>query len=116
MAPKLSLSFLIFIMISSTFSCTKLGNSINPNKDKADASLMPLSSSSYCYYCGIIDSMPPVDYNGDSIERPTILGMQHVNPYLLPNVQKAYNNLGLSYITATVTNLYVRFLPNSPQQ
>ena len=60
--------------------------------------------------------MPPVDYDGDSIERPTILGMQHVNPYLIPNMQQAYANLGITNVTVNVTNLYVRFLPNSVQQ
>jgi hypothetical protein len=58
----------------------------------------------------------PANYWGtDSNERMSILGMQHVNPYLLPNIQQAYNNLGVA-ITATVTNYYVRFLPNSGQQ
>jgi len=67
--------------------------------------------------CGaLIDSMPATNYDGDSVERPTILGLQHVNPYLIANMQQAYNNLGLSSITATVTNQYVRFLPNSPDQ
>lgn len=83
---------------------------------KSQTGLLTLASDPYCYACGIIDNMPPVDYDGDSIARPTILGMQHVNPYLVPNMQQAYANLGITNVPVTVTNLYVRFLPASVEQ
>jgi hypothetical protein len=82
---------------------------------KTEGHVMPLNTS-YCYSCGIIDSMPATDFNSDSIERPTILGMQHVNPYLIPNMRNAYAALGLSSSLAVINNLYVRFLPSSPEQ
>jgi hypothetical protein len=111
---KLTIAVISLLFLIVINGCNKLNT--KPHTEKLTETNGMALSSSYCYSCGIIDSMPSIDYGGDSIERPTILGMQHVNPYLLPNVQKAYNNLGLSYITATVNNLYVRFLPNSPQQ
>lgn len=65
---------------------------------------------------GLIDSMPAVNSDGDSTEVATIIGAQHVNPYLIPNMQQAYANLGITNVNVAVTNLYVRFLPNSPEQ
>ncbi|MBS1575156.1 MAG: hypothetical protein JST09_07605 [Bacteroidetes bacterium] len=65
---------------------------------------------------GLNDVMPAVNYDNDSIERPTVLGVKHVNPYLIPNMQKAYANLGITSQSITVTNLYVRFLPSSAAQ
>lgn len=119
MKPKYGISAIVFILIAFVCSCSKSEFPASLLKNKTTGTrtgVMPLLSGSYCYYCGIIDSMPAVDNDGDSIERPTILGMQHVNPYRIPNMQQAYANLGITNVTVNVTNLYVRFLPNSVQQ
>ncbi|HYM94522.1 MAG TPA: hypothetical protein VET23_10310, partial [Chitinophagaceae bacterium] len=47
---------------------------------------------------------------------PTILGNQRTNPYTVSNMRQAYNNLGLTGVAVNVTDLYVRFLPNSAAQ
>lgn len=41
--------------------------------------------------------------------------MQLTNPYLIPNMQQAYTNLGYSSSKAVLNNLYVRFLPTTEQ-
>ncbi len=53
---------------------------------------LSLTASSNIVYT---DSMNPVNYDNDSIERITILGIQLTNPYLIPNMQQAYANLGI---------------------
>ncbi|MDQ6843531.1 MAG: hypothetical protein M3Z92_04130, partial [Bacteroidota bacterium] len=57
-----------------------------------------------------------IPQDGDSIERITTLGVQLTNPYLIPNMQQAYTNLGLSSSLATITNKYVRFRPTTVDQ
>ncbi|MEO6638354.1 MAG: hypothetical protein ABIN25_08760 [Ginsengibacter sp.] len=56
-----------------------------------------------------------IPQDGDSIERITTLGAKLTNPYLIPNMQQAYSNLGYAPSLATVTNLYVRFKPTTDQ-
>lgn len=56
-----------------------------------------------------------IPQDGDSIERITTLGVKLTNPYLIPNMQQAYTNLGLSSSLATITNKYVRFKPTVAQ-
>lgn len=56
------------------------------------------------------------NYDNDSIERKTVLGIQLTNPYLIPNMQQAYSNLGITNTTVIVTNLYVRFKPANVDQ
>ena len=56
-----------------------------------------------------------IPQDGDSIERITTLGVKLTNPYLIPNMQQAYTNLGLSSSLATITNKYVRFKPTVTQ-
>ncbi|MDE3184780.1 MAG: hypothetical protein KGM16_15285 [Bacteroidota bacterium] len=92
------------------FSCQKIA--LKPSADnpgdsisvKNSARLMALSS----YPIVSADYIPQ---DGDSIERETVLGVQLTNPYLIPNMQQAYADLGLSTAYAIVNNLYVRFLP-----
>lgn len=60
--------------------------------------------------------MPAGNTDGDTIELPTILGNQRTNPYTISNMTRAYANLGQSGVSVSVTNLYVRFLPNSASQ
>lgn len=57
-----------------------------------------------------------IPQDGDSIERITTLGVRLTNPYLIPNMQQAYTNLGLSSSLATINNKYVRFKPTSVDQ
>lgn len=63
-----------------------------------------------------LQSAPFVPIDDDSIERPTTLGIQLTNPYLVPNMQQAYANLGLNSSNAVVNNWYVRFLPSGIDQ
>jgi hypothetical protein len=72
--------------------------------------------STSCQVYSIIDSMPAYNTDADSTETPTILGNHRTNPYTIANMQQAYANLGLTGITVNVTNLYVRFLPNTVDQ
>jgi len=60
--------------------------------------------------------MPAGNTNADTIETPTILGDQRTNPYTIYNMQQAYQNLGITNVPVNVTDLYVRFLPNSSEQ
>jgi hypothetical protein len=103
------LSFIVFFS-----SCQK--NLRTPNKGQQDENLnVPLATVPST--CGVlIDSMPPINFVSDSVEIPTILGVQHTNPYLVPNMQQAHANLGITNVNVAVTNLYVRFLPSSPAQ
>ena len=82
---------------------------MNPKTGSMGASLLQGAQTN-----GIYDPpFTPVD--NDSIERITVLGAQEPNPYLIPNMQKAYTNLGYSANLATITNLYVRFKPTVAQ-
>lgn len=63
---------------------------------------------------GIYDP-PFTPHDDDSIERITVLGSQEPNPYLIPNMQQAYRDLGYNPNLATVTNLYIRFKPTTAQ-
>ncbi|HXH99755.1 MAG TPA: hypothetical protein VNI52_05780 [Sphingobacteriaceae bacterium] len=56
------------------------------------------------------------NHDDDSIERQTVLGGQLTNPYLIPNMQQAYSNLGITNVTVNITNLYVRFKPSDINQ
>ena len=51
------------------------------------------------------------NHDDDSIERQTTLGGQLTNPYLIPNMEQAYANLGIYNIPVNITDLYVRFKP-----
>ncbi len=97
------------------FSCQKIAlksSADNPGDSisvKNNARLMALTS----YPIVSADYIPQ---DGDSIERETVLGVQLTNPYLIPNMQQAYADLGLSTAYAVVNNLYVRFLPSNVDQ
>lgn len=111
----------VFLFTTFLFlnSCQKNARLIS--EDKIDLSESASSSSLTALVVvptctGLKDVMPAVNQDNDSIERPTVLGVKHVNPYLIPNMQKAYANLGITSQAITVNNLYVRFLPNSAQQ
>ena len=69
-----------------------------------------------CVTHPIIDSMPAKNSDGDSTEQITILGAQRSNPYTVANMAQAYNNLGVTNVTVTAKNQYVRFLPSSVVQ
>ncbi|MEO6358137.1 MAG: hypothetical protein ABIU77_04415 [Ferruginibacter sp.] len=69
-----------------------------------------------CNTHSIIDDMPVVNTIGDSTDELTILGAQRANPYTVANMTQSYNNLGLTNVSVTATNKYVRFLPNSGLQ
>ena len=116
--PYLQFAIVIcFSMVIFLASCIKepnfapLSKEDTENLTAAPAKITPPPNCN-----GLIDSMPAVNSDGDSTEVATIIGAQHVNPYLIPNMQQAYANLGITNVNVTVTNLYVRFLPNSPEQ
>lgn len=54
-------------------------------------------------------------HDEDSVETMTVLGAQLPNPYLIPNMRKAYLDLGYDPNRAVVNDLYIRFLPNLSQ-
>ncbi|MEX8546061.1 MAG: hypothetical protein V5804_00540 [Mucilaginibacter sp.] len=56
------------------------------------------------------------NHDDDGTERLTVLGNQLNNPYLIPNMQQAYQNLGITNVPVNVTNLYVRFKPADVDQ
>lgn len=60
--------------------------------------------------------MPTVNTDSDSTDEATVLGIQRSNPYTVANMARAYSNLGLTNVTVTGTDQYVRFLPNSVAQ
>ena len=76
---------------------------------ETDKTLLPLWSKAQ------LTSADFIPQDGDSIERITTIGVHLTNPYLVPNMQQAYTNLGLSSSMATITNKYVRFKPTVAQ-
>jgi hypothetical protein len=100
----------IFLLLF--FSCKKIETVSSTNS----SSLNSTSSFPGCHSYPLIDSMPAFDIDADSVEIPTILGNQRTNPYTIANMHQAYTNLGLPGYSVNVTNLYVRFLPNSAEQ
>jgi hypothetical protein len=82
---------------------------LKPGADGSIPSLLAATTSM------AISDPPFTPIDGDSIERITVLGSQEPNPYLIPNMQQAYKDLGYNPALATVTNLYVRFKPTTDQ-
>jgi hypothetical protein len=112
--PFLALAVLIYSFLF--FSCKKIEQQQTPtNSDSVSAkkSARLTASTSGTYPIVSADYIPEDD---DSIERETVLGVQLTNPYLIPNMQQAYADLGLSTAYAVVNNLYVRFLPSNIDQ
>jgi len=101
--------FLIFCV--TIISCQKIA--LQPSKDGALLLGENMKTSATANFQIVSAPFTPID--DDSIERPTILGVQLTNPYLIPNMQQAYKNLGYNPNMATITNLYVRFLPTTDQ-
>ncbi len=66
---------------------------MQPQGKKYDESQNGLNLVSSNYQLTSADYIPQDD---DSIERITTLGVRLTNPYLVPNMQQAYTNLGLS--------------------
>ena len=97
------------------FSCTKF--SAGPAEvsvdagDKSGAMVNAAPPPGNVY----IDSFDAVNHDGDTTERMTIVGNQLNNPYLIPNMQQAYANLGITNVSVTVTNKYIRFKPTIDQ-
>ena len=104
----------IFIAVI-LFSCTKIENKLPQNSKENLSSKMALLVAG-CTAHPIIDDMPVVNTDGDSTEEATILGAKRTNPYTVANMVQAYNNLGLTNVTVTANNQYVRFLPGSVVQ
>ncbi len=107
---KLLLNYppLLIFILATVFSCTKM----DLKKDRTfetDKTLQPGWSKAQ------LTSADFIPQDGDSIERITTLGVQLTNPYLIPNMQQAYTNRGLSSSLATITNKYVRFKPTVTQ-
>lgn len=48
-----------------------------------------------------IDSFDAINHDGDTTEIMTRLGSQLTNPYLIPNIQQAYANLGITNVSVT---------------
>jgi hypothetical protein len=101
---------LLFLLVIVSFSCQK----VDMQNGKIGAGLQSVTS-----FTGSISNLTSADFipqDGDSIERITVLGAKLTNPYLIPNMQQAYSNLGLSPSLAVVNNLYVRFFPSGSAQ
>lgn len=98
-------------------SCKKIETNPQSVSQTNSANLKTsFASSNPCQTHPIIDSMPAVNTDGDSVEQQTIIGSQRTNPYTIANMRQAYNNLGYASLPVNATNLYVRFLPNSVDQ
>jgi hypothetical protein len=97
----------IFLFLITFISCTKM--QVDPKAASLEPALLSVAQTN-----GLYDP-PFTPHDDDSIERITVLGAQSPNPYLVPNMQQAYKNLGYNPNMATVTNLYVRFKPTTAQ-
>lgn len=102
-----------FIFCFAFISCQKI--EMRPQSD-ANNSLLQKNVSSFASGGFHLVSAPYIPHDDDSIERPTTLGIKLTNPYSIANMRQAYADLDLSSSLATVTNLYVRFLPSSVNQ
>lgn len=88
---KTSLQFisLFLIFCITIISCQKI--ELQPSKDGASLLGENMKTSASTNFQLVSAPYTPID--NDSIERPTILGVQLTNPYLVPNMQQAYKNL-----------------------
>ena len=112
---KSFINLLCLFFAALLFSCNKIENKLPYNLNtNLSGKLAALVTS--CATHPIIDSMPAVNTDGDSTDEATILGVQRSNPYTVANMVQAYNNLGLTNVTVTANNQYVRFLPSSVAQ
>ncbi len=107
--------FLIFLLLSGSCKKNELGYDKTSSKG-IDSSLMTLKGLSSGMMMGSLATSVFENHDDDSIERITVLGNQLPNPYLIPNMQQAYRNLGITNVTVNVTNLYVRFKPADVDQ
>ena len=98
----------IICMLMAFISCQKLNMQNSPFG--INTSLLSLKQNSDIYANA---SFTPHDE--DSVETMTVLGAQLPNPYLIPNMRKAYLDLGYDPNRAVVNDLYIRFLPNLSQ-
>ncbi len=106
------LPFFCFVLF--LFSCKKLPADLTASNPANKTTGMITNASpppSNLY----IDSVDAVDHDGDTSETMTVLGSQLTNPYLIPNMQQAYRNLGITNVSVRVTNKYVRFKPTMDQ-
>ena len=87
----------------------------NPTKQLGENGNLITSSLLITPAAGLTDPIFE-NHDNDSIERSTVLGARLTNPYLLPNITQAYHNLGIYNVPIVITNLYVRFKPNSVDQ
>lgn len=106
--------FAFFVFCFTLISCQKI--ELKPSN--ANTLLLQKDANSVAPLGGFFFpvSAPYIPLDGDSIERLTTLGIKLTNPYLIPNMQQAYTNLGLSSSKAIIKNLCVRFLPSSTDQ
>ncbi len=107
--------FLILLLLSGSCKKNELGYDKTSNKG-IDSSLMTLKGLSSGMMMGSLATSVFENHDDDAIERQTVLGNQLPNPYLIPNMQQAYQNLGITNVTVNVTNLYVRFKPTDVDQ
>ncbi len=92
---------LITIGLISILSCSK-----------TDPVYFPTATKPVCFDCSLLSE----NYQ-DTLEHPTILGERLSNPYLVPNMTKAYRNVYGKYpAPLPVTHLYVKFTPSDYKQ
>ncbi|MEJ7693184.1 hypothetical protein [Daejeonella sp.] len=103
------LGFIIILFISGSCRKNELPEELSAKiyDGKINNLKSTLASTSAVYF---------ENHDDDSIERQTVLGGQLTNPYLIPNMQQAYSNLGITNVTVNITNLYVRFKPSDIDQ
>lgn len=99
-------------------SCKKNELQLDKTLSKSidSSSLMKLKGLSSSMMANSLATSVFENHDDDSIERKTVLGSQLTNPYLIPNMQQAYRNLGITNVPVNVTNLYVRFKPTDVDQ
>jgi hypothetical protein len=113
MKTTITYSAIFAILCFSIISCQKID--LRP-QDKSLNSLNETDVSASLNSSVNLVAAPFIAHDDDSIERKTTLGIKLTNPYLIPNMQQAYSNLGLSSSLAAINNLYVRFLPSGIDQ
>lgn len=108
--------FLILLLMSGSCKKNELQSDKILSKSIDSSSLMKLKGLSSSMMANSLATSVFENHDDDSIERITVLGNQLPNPYLIPNMQQAYQNLGITNVTVNVTNLYVRFKPSNVDQ
>ncbi len=106
---------LLFFCCFIIFSCKKI--ELKPATELSEQANLPKNTARLLASGGGgFQSADFIPQDGDSIERETVLGVQLTNPYLIPNMEQAYINLGYNPGRATISCKHSHNNPETPKK